>query len=280
MLRRHLFFLFSLLLLPLSLTGAISTFPLGHVNDYANLLSRYEQHQLESKLREFKNAEGHEIAVVTLRSLDGQSIESKAQYFFDTWKIGKKSHNNGLLLLIAMQEREIRIQTGYGLESLLPDAAAGRIIRNSIGPHLKNQEYYKGISEGVSEVILHLKSEPFPKAQQHKKTEDDSLRWIVISGLILIPLLSLSTPRSWGLAPLVGIFLGVLAENHHIFIFLIGYSFLIPYLLSSSESTDDGSSSGGGYYGGNHYGGFGGSGGGFGGFGGGSSGGGGASGRF
>ncbi|MFT5319294.1 MAG: hypothetical protein ACI8RA_002567, partial [Chlamydiales bacterium] len=197
---RTLFLLLSLLLLPLSLMGAEPPRPLGHVNDYANLLSRYEQHQMEGELRILSKQSGHEIAIVTLQSLEGQTVESKSREIFDIWKIGKKGKDNGLLLLISMQEREIRIETGYGTESLLPDAAAGRIIRHTIGPHLKNQEYYKGISEGIYLIQKHL----IQDKPAHKNTEELSEKQLasatvlVLLTLILVPLLALAFgPNDW-----------------------------------------------------------------------------------
>lgn len=284
---RSLFFLLTLLLLPISLLGADTPHPLGLVNDYANLLSNYEKHKLETELRKLKNVEGHEVAVVTLQSLDGQTVESKSREIFDSWKIGKKGADNGLLLLIAMKEREIRIETGYGTESLLSDASAGRIIRHKIAPHLKNQENFKGISEGISAIKAHLvKASTSPKDSEYHEIENMATTGVVaMFTLALVPFLALVfRPDDWWVSVMTGTAMAMYSENLFIIFPLVAFSFFVGYFLSAYGNTDDSSPSnrGGGYYGGGHYGGSGGGfgGGGFGGFGGGSGGGGGASGRF
>ncbi|HQM16139.1 MAG TPA: TPM domain-containing protein, partial [Candidatus Woesebacteria bacterium] len=108
----------------------------GLVNDYAQVLSDEVENSLETRLQDEASKEnGAELAVVTLPSLDGEEIESVALAYFDTWKIGKAKQDNGVLLLIAISDREIRIQTGYGVEPIIPDGVAGRIIRNDIVPY-------------------------------------------------------------------------------------------------------------------------------------------------
>ena len=123
----------------------------GFVNDYANILSAEVEAQLETQLQTTAEAsDGAEIAVATITSLEGDTIENVAQEFFDEWQIGKQELDNGVLLLIAVDDRQIRIQTGYGAESVITDAEAGRIIRHVITPEFKTDDYEAGIIQGVA----------------------------------------------------------------------------------------------------------------------------------
>ncbi len=126
----------------------------GLVNDYAQVLSDEVENSLETRLQDEASKEnGAELAVVTLPSLDGEEIESVALAYFDTWKIGKAKQDNGVLLLIAISDREIRIQTGYGVEPIIPDGVAGRIIRNDIVPYLKEEQYDQAVIVGVDRIL-------------------------------------------------------------------------------------------------------------------------------
>jgi uncharacterized protein len=101
--------------------------PSGYVNDFASILSSSVKAELEQELQDFKQTSGHEIALVTLKSLQGDSIENVAVAIFEQWGIGTKEKDNGVLLLVAPQERKLRIEVGYGLESVLTDSRAGHI---------------------------------------------------------------------------------------------------------------------------------------------------------
>jgi uncharacterized protein len=126
----------------------------GFVNDYADVISEETEQGLEEKLTTLAGEEnGAEIAVVTIETLGDDYIEAVAQEFFDVWKVGKKDADNGVILLLAIKEREIRIHTGYGSEVFLTDAKSGRIIRDTIVPLLKEENYDQAISAGVDEII-------------------------------------------------------------------------------------------------------------------------------
>ena len=129
----------------------------GMVNDFAQVLSAETKLQLEEKLQqEASRQNGAELAVVTLNSLEDQPIESVALAYFDQWQIGKKGEDNGVLLLLAINDRDIRIQTGYGVEGSLPDGMAGRIIRQDIVPHLQENDYDAAVVAGVNEILAQI----------------------------------------------------------------------------------------------------------------------------
>jgi uncharacterized protein len=124
----------------------------GYVTDSAHILDDNSRQTLESQLAAFEQATSNEIAVVTVPSLEGEDIESYANGLFSQWKIGKKGRDNGVLLLVAPTERKMRIEVGYGLESILPDGRAGEIIRENITPEFRQGNYSGGIVAGVDAI--------------------------------------------------------------------------------------------------------------------------------
>lgn len=128
----------------------------GYVTDQAGVLSEATRFQLEQDLAGYAQRSGNEIAVVTVRSLGDESVESFAVELFRRAAIGKKGRDNGILLLLAAQERKVRIEVGYGLEPLLPDAAAGDIIREQMVPFLRQGDYEAAIQAAVQALQVRL----------------------------------------------------------------------------------------------------------------------------
>jgi len=121
----------------------------GPVNDYAGLLDSAEKRQLTDFLTNLSDTKGIQIAVLTLPSLEGDDLERFSIRTVEQWKLGKKGEDNGALLLIAVAEKKIRIEVGYGLESTLTDMQSGSIIRNIIAPAFRSGNYGKGIIGAV-----------------------------------------------------------------------------------------------------------------------------------
>lgn len=124
----------------------------GYINDFADMLSPSDEVRLNNEITAIEKATTVEIAIVTIDSLQGVSIDEYAVKLFEKWGIGKKSKDNGLLILVARNEKEYRIETGYGLEGTINAARAGRIGREIIEPNFKNGEYGKGLYEAVVEI--------------------------------------------------------------------------------------------------------------------------------
>lgn len=133
--------------------------PTGFVNDYAEILKVEQRQSLEEKLSQFEKDSGNEISVVTIPSLQGDTIENFATELFEQWGIGKKDKDNGVLVLIALEDRKMRIEVGYGLEGVLTDAQASRIINNTIKPAFQKNNYYQGIDEAVDKIMSVTKGE-------------------------------------------------------------------------------------------------------------------------
>jgi uncharacterized protein len=154
-----------LLLFLLVFAGAVNAAALevpllkGHVNDYAAMLSTASERQLEAVLTDFEQKDSTQIVVLTIPSLKGDSLEDFSMRVVEAWKIGQKKLDNGAILLIAKEDRKIRIEVGYGLEGRLTDLLAGRIIRNVIAPQFKSGQFDRGITEGVAAMIDAVRGE-------------------------------------------------------------------------------------------------------------------------
>jgi uncharacterized protein len=134
--------------------------PSAHVHDFANLLSPAQQASLEILAQSVERQTTAEIAVVTVPALDGQTVESYAHALFNSWGIGQKDVNNGVLLLVAPKERRMWIEVGYGLEPLLTDSLCGEIRDQQIIPPFKAGDYPGGIIAGTERLAEILKSNP------------------------------------------------------------------------------------------------------------------------
>ena len=159
----HLSSLPRLLLLALLMIAApvlAETLPVpalsGRVVDQAGILNSAEESRLTTKLKDLEDKTSIQLVVVTLSSLRGSPIEDWGLTLGRSWGIGQKSKDNGALLIVAPNDRELRIEVGYGLEGTLPDATADAIIRNVIVPRFKNGNMAGGISDGVNAIIAAL----------------------------------------------------------------------------------------------------------------------------
>lgn len=134
--------------------------PDGPVLDQAQIIPDAEEAALVQRLSAYNAQSGRAIIVATVASLDDQDIESYANALFRAWGIGGKDTDQGLLFLVAPNERKVRIEVGYGLEEYLPDVLAGRIISSAVTPRFKQGDYPGGISAGVEQILTQLNRNP------------------------------------------------------------------------------------------------------------------------
>lgn len=222
------------------------------VNDYANILTPDQNQALERKLYQFDDTTTNQVTVIIVPRLDGKDIADVAIELGRTWGVGNKKSNNGVVLLISVEDRKLNISPGYGLEKSLPDLICQQIIENIIVPDFKGNDYYAGIDHGTDAIIQATRGEFKAPENYNKRGKSFGLGRIIFIIVIIIVFLAISGGGGGG-----G---GSLMSN--------GGAFLLGNLLGGG-----GRDSGG-------FGGGGGSSGGFGGFGGGSFGGGGSSGSW
>ena len=223
------------------------------VNDYTNTLTSAQVQTLEQKLYRYDDSSSNQIAVVIVNSTDNYSVEDAAIELGRTWGVGNKNFNNGVVILVAKDDRKMTIQVGYGLEGVLPDLTTKSIIDNEITPNFKAGNYYRGLDEGTDAVIQATMGRyKAPEGYSSRKKNGISIQGIIFIIIILIIIFGGIGGSSGG---------GMMSRR--------GYrGWWGPWIGT-------GGGGGGGWSGGG-----GGGGGGFGGFGGGSFGGGGASGSW
>ena len=146
--------LFVLTFLLLVENGHAQSFPSpsGRVNDFAQVIAPAIQERLNALLAQVEAKTGAEIAVVTLQTIAPLDVEQYANELFTRWGIGKRKKDNGVLILLAITERKVRIEVGYGIEPILPDGRAGAIIREVIMPHFRRGQLGEGLYAGALEV--------------------------------------------------------------------------------------------------------------------------------
>ena len=149
-----------------SLAGAASAQDLApipplssRVTDAAGILGASARQELETKLAAFEQATGGQLAVLIVKTAEPETIEQYAIRVGDAWKVGKKGKDNGAILLVAMKEKKLRIEVGYGWEGALPDVEAKRIIREVITPFFKKAQFAQGIDAGIDKIQLAVAKE-------------------------------------------------------------------------------------------------------------------------
>ena len=204
----------------------------GRIVDQAQIISADTRNSIEPKLVDLEAKSGIQLVVATVVSLGGQEIEPYANELFRSWKIGEKTKNNGVLLLVAPNERRVRIEVGYGLEGTLTDALSKVIITNAITPQFKTGDFSGGISRGVDDIITVLTTDasewqPRPELRLDHQQSSDPTNWILIAiGIVIVILLIVSPGFRW-----------------------LFFNIVLNIVFSSGSSSGGGSSGGGGFSG-------------------------------
>lgn len=247
----------------------------SHVNDYAGILSPAAVQELERALSDFERSDSTQIVVLTVPTLEGENLEEYSIKVAEAWRIGQKGLDNGAIILVAKQERKIRIEAGRGLEGKLTDLMSGRIIRSEITPRFKADDFDGGVMAGVAAVMKVVKGEykAQPRDLRHGKKGAPPIFTLLIFLLVACVFLGAISRVLGGLAGAVGLpLVAFLTFPGLALLVLAGLGvagFIVGLLLTFLFG---GGGRGGGFYGGPFIGGWGG------GYGGGSFGGGGFSG--
>jgi uncharacterized protein len=156
------------------------------VTDIAGVLSPEQKQALENKLVAIDDSSSNQIAVVILPTLDGNPIEEYATKLFREWGIGNTKTNNGILLLIAVQDKKIRIEVGYGLEGAIPDITAINIIDNDLKPAFREGAYYEGIDKATDNIAKAAVGEYQVKRVKKTKTKGNGALLAIIIAIIFL----------------------------------------------------------------------------------------------
>lgn len=159
-----------------------------YVNDYANLLSEETKQYIINVNAELQSKTGAQIVVVTIPSLEGQSLEEYANQLFREFCIGDKNKNNGLLLLLALKERQFRVEVGNGLEGILPDGKTGRIQNEYIIPYLKENNWNEGIKNGF-DAFLDVIVDEYQVDINKDEPQEVQIDYRVVSLIVLVGIL-------------------------------------------------------------------------------------------
>lgn len=255
----------------------------AQVTDLAGVFTAAQKASLEAKLAAFESQKGAQIAILTVATTQPEEIEPYSIKVVERWKLGRKNVDDGVLLVLAKDDRKTRIEVGYGLEGVIPDAIAKRIIEEIMIPYFRNGDYYAGINAGVDKLIGLIQGESLPPPE----TQPDTFARLDGNLLLLVFFVALflgGLLRAM-FGPLIGALLNGGISGVLVWFFGGGLilALIAAFLIALISMGMNGSSGrGGGYYGGGGYGGGGGFSGGGGGFsgGGGGFGGGGASGSW
>ncbi len=176
----------SLYLLANSVFALDVPFLSGRVMDEANVLSSESKLSIENKLKEHEKATSNQVVVLIIPSLEGEVLEEYSLKVASTWKLGQKGKDNGVLLLIAKNDRKLRIEVGYGLEGSLTDALSSRIIRNEITPSFKQGNFSLGVEQGVDAILSAIAG---TYKEQEESAKDEYLDTVNTIGDSGIPIL-------------------------------------------------------------------------------------------
>ncbi|MGH8773006.1 MAG: TPM domain-containing protein, partial [Burkholderiales bacterium] len=189
----------ALLLLCLAAAAEVTVPPLtARVSDLTGTLSSEQKQALESRLKNFEQEKGAQIAVLIVPTVKPEAIEQYGLRVAEQWKLGRKGVDDGALLLVAKDDRELRIETGYGLEGVLPDAVANRIIEDIIVPRFREGDFHGGIEAGITQMIRVISGEPLPAPRAERELEFGAILPIIVFALIAGQILTLFLGRLSG----------------------------------------------------------------------------------
>lgn len=186
---RRIFFVF-LFLIGLFCTNAfaisIPNKPDNYINDYAHILSANTISTLNLSLKQYEQKTSNQIVVATFPGKLDVPIEDFSITLENKWKIGQKNKDNGVILVIFPEEHQLRIEVGYGLEGAIPDALANTIIQQEITPAFKTGDYDKGVSAGVSAIMLAAKGEYKPTTETFSHQDALAIFFLIIAVLLIL----------------------------------------------------------------------------------------------
>ncbi len=224
-----------------------------YINDFANIIEDNTELELENKLRAFFASTTHQIVVITVNNIDGDYIENYSIKLAEKIKAGSENNDNGVVLLIAKDDKQMRLEVGYGLEGVLTDGRSSYITNNIIKPEFKNSNYTAGIKNGLEEIIKVTSQENYGKDIDEKSKNSPNILLKILSkfppevfliifflGLGVIQWFAsvLGRTKSWWLGGIIGFIISAILFYlviQSLFIFLITlFGFLFDYFISKN----------------------------------------------
>jgi len=150
----------------------------AHVTDLTDTLSATTQAQIEQQLKALETEKGSQLAVLIVASTTPEAIEQYALRVAEQWRLGRKGVDDGVLLLVAKDDRKLRVEVGYGLEGVIPDAVAKRVIAEIITPSFRQGDFVGGIEAGVDRLVRLIQGEPLPAPKPQRASADDVLEYL------------------------------------------------------------------------------------------------------
>jgi uncharacterized protein len=224
--KRFLFLTFNFAFL-ISLSAAQSfPKPTGRVTDLAGVIDAATKADIDRQLDQLEQKTSSEIAVATVGSLNGMSVEEYANRLFKEWGVGQAKEDNGVLVLVAPNEREMRIEVGYGLEGVLPDGLAGQVIRDDFTPRFKEGDYSGGIRNGVTHLVAIVEKHQVLTPEEIEKLKRSGVPEFTLPFWIFIPFFGIFVTIGFGMA-------GIGIRTKTGFPLMFGSAFgIIPLLMS------------------------------------------------
>ncbi|TAK38631.1 MAG: YgcG family protein [Betaproteobacteria bacterium] len=243
----------------------------ARVTDQTGTLGTEQRAALEQKLAAFEAKKGSQVAVLIVPTTQPEAIEQFSIRVVEQWKLGRKGVDDGVLLLVAKDDRQLRIEVGRGLEGALPDAIAKRIVAEYITPRFKQGDYYGGILAGIDRILGTIEGEPLPAPREARLPGGVQFDWfellvIAIIGISVVNGILRAMFGRFGAAALVGGAVGLLVWIFWTAAFIAVIGGLLAFVLSLVGGVGRGrhwSSGGGGGWSSGGGGGFSGGGGGF-----------------
>lgn len=219
-----------------------------YVNDYANIIEDNTELELENKLQIFFASTTHQIVIVTVNNMDGDYIEHYSIKLAEKIKAGSEKSDNGVMFLVAKEDRKLRIEVGYGLEGALTDIEANRIIKEYVTPEFKNEKYAQGIKQGTEQIVKQVEGENFPKEEVStnsflkilSKMPPEIFLFIFFFGFGIVQWIVsiLGRTKSWWLGGVIGLVISILLFLFlvkSLFVFLIMFfGFVFDYFVSKN----------------------------------------------
>lgn len=223
----------------------------ARVTDLTTTLSSHQRTALEAELEAFEKEKGSQVVVLIIPTTDPETISSYGIRVAEQWKIGRSGVDDGVILIVAKDDRKVRIEVGYGLEGAIPDVYAKRIIENIIIPNFRQGDFYNGIEDGVGAIKGLIAGEELPEVTQAPPStggmkHESLFMTIIILMVIVLSVLKAFIKKSkykWVAIIIVGLLAGTILSS---FIFGGIGSAIAAFIMFSTSSTGGG----GRYYGG------------------------------